>query len=568
MPFGLINAGATFQRAMDITFKGLVNKSVVIYLDDITVYSKKRRDHLKDLKQIFQRCLRYAISLNPKKSFFALSQGKLLGFIVSKSGIHIDPDRIKEISQISLPHNKKAMQYFLGQINFVKRFVPDFSRIVSPLQNMIKKNSNFKWGQDEHEAFNLIKQAIINAPSLATPNFSESFTLYTFASEKSYAAILTQANQEKAEAPIAFFSSNLQGVELNYSDVEKQAYAVFKAVKYFRHFLLKTHTKIIVPFLAVRNLLVKKDVGEKRANWITALQEYNFEIRLANILRGQGFCKMLVGASQISENSSEEVQVCEELHDGPAGGHYARDATAHKILRAGYYWPTLFKDSHSYVRKCQVCQTTVGRQKKLSLPLQPVNIEQPFAQWGLDIIGEIVPHSSKQHRYVLTVTDYFTKWVEAIPLKTANSKNIIEFIDQFIITRFGLPSTLMFDNESYFSGNAMTEFALKRGFKLKYSANYYPQGNGLAESTNKNLIKIIKRTVDQNQNNWHKALINALWEDRITKKALIGTSPFNLVYGKEVVLPAHLVIPSLSLIQYIDEVPTSSIQLRQMEILN
>lgn len=118
---------------MDITFKGLVNKYVVIYLDDITVHSRKRSDHLKDLKQIFQRCLRYGISLNPKKSFFALSEGKLLVFIVSKSGIHIDPDRIKEISEISLPHNKKAMQYFLGQINFVKRFVSYFSRIVSPL---------------------------------------------------------------------------------------------------------------------------------------------------------------------------------------------------------------------------------------------------------------------------------------------------------------------------------------------------------------------------------------------------------------------------------------------------
>ena len=100
------------------------------------------------MKQIFQCCQRYGISLNPKKSFFALSEGKILGFIVSKSGIHIDPDRIKEISEIPLPHNKKAMQSFLGQINFVKRFVPDFSRIVSPLQEMIKKNSNFKWGQN------------------------------------------------------------------------------------------------------------------------------------------------------------------------------------------------------------------------------------------------------------------------------------------------------------------------------------------------------------------------------------------------------------------------------------
>jgi len=93
--------------------------------------------------------------------------------------------------------------------------------------------------------------------------------------------------------------------------MEKQAYAVFKAVKYFRPFLLKTHTKIIVPFPAVRNLLVQKYVGEKRANWIISLQEYNLEIKPANIVRGQGFYKMLVGASQIPENSSEQVQTYE-----------------------------------------------------------------------------------------------------------------------------------------------------------------------------------------------------------------------------------------------------------------
>ena len=153
----------------------------------------------------------------------------------------------------------------------------------------------------------------------------------------------------------------------------------------------------------------------------------------------------------------------------------------HKILCTRYCWPTLFKDAHSYVRKCQVSQNVTRRQKKPSLPLQPVNIDQPFDQWGLVIIGEIVPHSYKQHGYILTTRDYFTKWVEAVPLKTDNAEHIIDFIDQFIITRFGLPSALMFDNALYFSSNAITEFALKRGFILKYSANYYPQGNGLVE---------------------------------------------------------------------------------------
>eukprot|EP00253_Pinus_taeda_P016488 PITA_16488 len=330
--------------------------------------------------------------------------------------------------------------------------------------------------------------------------------LYTLASASSYAAVLTQINDQNLEAPISFYSSNLQGAEPNYSEVEKQAFAVYKAIKHYRPFLLKAHTKVIVPFSA-------------------------------------------------------------ELHDGPAGGHFGADTTAHKIIHAGYYWPTPFRDTHEYVRKFQIFQTSSGKQKKPAFPLQPVNIEQPFEQWGLDIIGEITPHSSKQHRYILIVTDYFTKWVEAIPLKTTNSEAIMEFIDQFIITRYGVPNTLVFDNAYYFSGNSIFEFAIKRGFKLKYSANYYPQGNGLAESTNKNLIKIIKRTIEQNHKNWHKSLIFALWVDIITQKASIGTSPFNLVYEKEAVIPANLVLPSLALVQFIEESPSSSIQLRHDQIL-
>jgi len=130
---------------------------------------------LKDLRQIFEHCKRYGISINPKKYFFSLSEGKLLRFIVSKDGIHIDLDRIREILEISLPHNKRSMQSFLGQINFVKIFVFDFSRIVLPLQSMTKKKYVFKWGHTKQEDFNLIKQAIINSPSLATLNFSNHF---------------------------------------------------------------------------------------------------------------------------------------------------------------------------------------------------------------------------------------------------------------------------------------------------------------------------------------------------------------------------------------------------------
>jgi hypothetical protein len=170
----------------------------------------------------------------------------------------------------------------------------------------------------------------------------------------------------------------------------------------------------------------------------------------------------------------EAEKVLLELHAGEAGGHFGGDTTAHKVLRAGYYSPTLFRDTHALCRKCIICQKASGRLQKPAFPLQPVTVDSPFQQWGLDIIGPINPPSSQQHKYIVTATDYFTRWFEAATLKTVNTSQVITFLNSHIITRFGIPDCLVFDNASYFSSLEMSNFALEKGIKLKYSASYYP----------------------------------------------------------------------------------------------
>lgn len=174
-------------------------------------------------------------------------------------------------------------------------------------------------------------------------------------------------------------------------------------------------------------------------------------------------------------------------------------------------------------------------------------VQNPFEQWGLDIVGEINPNSSKLHKYILTTTDYFTRWTEAIPLKNINDNEVIQFLQQNIITRFGVPSCLVFYNATYFSSLKIVEFALKHNINLKYSSNYYPQGNGVAESTNKNMLQIIKKIVAEHQRDWHNALDITLWDDRVTPRVSLGTSPYVLVYGKESILPPNIYLPSLQL---------------------
>lgn len=126
---------------MDLAFKELINKIILIYLDDLIVFSKHQEDHFDHLELVFQKCLEFGISLNPKKCIFGVPQGKLLGHIVSKEGVSIDPDRFKAIKHLPLPVNKKGVQSFLGKFNFVGRFISDFAGIIRPITLMLKKET-------------------------------------------------------------------------------------------------------------------------------------------------------------------------------------------------------------------------------------------------------------------------------------------------------------------------------------------------------------------------------------------------------------------------------------------
>ena len=180
MPFGLMNAGATFQRAMDIAFAEEKEKFVVIYMDDMTMYSRWAKDHIRHLERVFIKCRRYGISLNPRKSNFTLEEGKLLGHIISKEGIRIDLDKVG-ILKVEEPRSKKEIQSFLGQVNFLRRFIPGFTEILMDITDMLRKDHEIKWTIGAKKAFKGIKQAILEAPILISPDFENDFLVFSYA---------------------------------------------------------------------------------------------------------------------------------------------------------------------------------------------------------------------------------------------------------------------------------------------------------------------------------------------------------------------------------------------------
>jgi hypothetical protein len=293
MPFGLMNAGATFQRAMDIAFIGEKDQFVVIYLDDITVFSRYDKEHHFHLRRVFSKCRRFGLSLNPKKSLFDMQEGKLLGHIVSAEGVKIDPSRVETIQALSLPRSKKEVQAFLGKINFLRRFVSNFSELVKHIMAMLRKGNEVKWTIEPRASFDQIKRALIEAPVLINPDYSKEFLIFSFASFDTVAVVLLKKNEEGREQPIAFFSRALRDAESRYEIMEKQAYALVKALKAFRVYVLHSKVTTYVPSASVKDILVQPDVDGKRGRWIAKILEFDLEIKPSKLVKGQGLAKIL-----------------------------------------------------------------------------------------------------------------------------------------------------------------------------------------------------------------------------------------------------------------------------------
>jgi hypothetical protein len=501
----------------------------------------------------------------------------------------------------------------------LRRFIPNFTEIVKLITDMLKKNS---------------EMTINEVPVLASPDYTKEFLILSFASKHTIAVVLLQKNEEGFEQPIFFSSKSLRDDELKYNILEKQAYAMVKALKTFRMYVL--HLKIIayVPTSSVKDILVQPDSDGRRGRWLAKIQEFNLEVKPTKLIKGQGLAKLLAESNlqalrinqlqededfletkeldfatptvEIEDRFSSSVwyhnivsyiltlqcpneltpskartlklhaikyciidekiywkdplgfllrclvetkteKVINEFHEGVCGGHNAWQATTYKILRDGYYWPKLFTDVNTKLRTCILCQLFIGKHKVPALPLIPVKIEAPFQQWHLDFIGEIHPHSSAQHKWILTATDYFTKWVEAIPMRNTTDAVVINFLEENILSRFGCPRKIVTDNAQAFKSMAMIIFCQKFNIILGHSIAYYSQSNGLFESSSKILTTAIKKILTESKKMWHIHLKYAQWANKISTKRAIGTSPFQMLYGTNVILPINLALPVMKL---------------------
>ncbi|KAL2230583.1 UNVERIFIED_CONTAM: Gag-Pol polyprotein [Sesamum indicum] len=242
------------------------------------------------------------------------------------------------------------------------------------------------------------------------------------------------------------------------------------------------------------------------------------------------------------------LYVMREIHEGSCGNHSGARSLAEKVMRQGYFWPTLVEDSKNLVRKCESCQKYASLIHQPATPMEPIKIACPFDQWGIDIVGPLPP-AQAQKKFIIVAVEYFSKWVEAEAVAKISEREVINFIWKNIICRFGIPRILISDNGTQFQGRKITEWCKELKIAQHFTAVANPQANGQTEVTNRTILQHLKTRLES-KGSWVDELHGVLWAYRTTPQTATGETPFCLVYGTEAIIPAEIGEESQRVMQY------------------
>ncbi|CAJ2649147.1 unnamed protein product [Trifolium pratense] len=272
MPFGLMNAPATFQATMNDLFRPFLRKFVLVFFYDILVYSKTMSDHYTHLDQVLSMLLQNCFVANQKKCKFGCEFVDYLGHIISGKGVAVDPDKIKCVKEWPVPKNVKGVRGFLGLTGYYRKFIKDYGKIAKPLTELTKKD-NFHWGQEAIDAFTKLKHIMTTAPVLALPNFELPFEIECDAAGRGIGAVLMQCKQ-----PIAYFSKALSEGNLAKSVYEKELMALVLSIQHWRHYLLGKKFFVYTDHKSLKHFLQQRISSPDQQCWLAKLLGYQFEV--------------------------------------------------------------------------------------------------------------------------------------------------------------------------------------------------------------------------------------------------------------------------------------------------
>ncbi|CAI7859804.1 unnamed protein product [Closterium sp. NIES-54] len=536
LPFGLTNAPATFQGMMQSNFSDFIDKFLVIFIDDLLIYSRTREEHLKHIELVLARLSEHILYAKRSKCEFAKTKLSFLGHVISHGKLEVDNSKVAVLKQWKQPSTVKEVQAFLGLANYYRRFVKGFAAVAAPLADVLWKDSSFSRGPLQQQDFEQLKISLTSPPALAVPNPELPYFIWCDTSD-------VAQEQEAGLQPIAFESRKLTAAERAYPIHEREALAVVHALKKWRCYV-EMHkpgrfnpadvlSRPVVEELNVmgvvtwdRNFITRFSRGYNRDQLYQQKASHDPSFLFSNPF----WTRVDSGAVCVPDDSRLCRLLLHEHHDNRS--HFGSDKTYAAISR-DYYWPGLSRSVTEYVASCPTCQVHKARTTTPAGLQQPLEI--PTAPWtcvSLDYITDL-PRTPTGFDSILVVIDKLSKMAQFIPTTgTVTAAETAKLFFTHVVRPHGLPLAIISDRDTRFLSNFWTALFQLLGTQIRLSTAYHPETDGQTERMNRTLEDALCSCVNAMQTDWDQHLAAVEFAYNSSPDIATGEPPFLLATGQ------------------------------------
>ncbi|GKC40556.1 reverse transcriptase domain-containing protein [Tanacetum coccineum] len=588
MPFGLTNAQAIFMDLMNCVYKPYLDKFVIVFIDDILIYSKSEEEHEVHLKTIFDLLKKEKLYAKFSKCEFWLQEVQFLGHVVNRDCIQVDPSKVESVKNWKTPKSSTEIRSFLGLAAYYRRFIENFSKIANPLTLLTQKNKTYVWGNEQDDAFCILNEKLCNALVLALPDGPDDFVVYYDASKQGFGSVLMQRGKV-----IAYASRQLKKHEKNYTTHDLKLGVVVFALKIWRHYLYGTKSVIYTDHKSLQYIFDQKDLNMRQRRWIELLSDYECEIKYhpgkANVVadalsRKERLKPRRVRAMSITIHSGLKTKILEaqgttskdlkapaewlrglETHferrdDGgiyffkriwipSVGGvrklimdeaytsRYSIHPGADKMyydLRDLYWWPGMKRDVAEYVSRCLTCsKIKAEHQKPSGLLQQPEIPEWKWEKITMDLVTKL-PRSNNGYDAIWVIVDRLTKSAHFLPIREDyKTEKLARIYINEIVARHGVSVSIISDRDGRFASHLWQALQKALGTKLHMSTAYHPETDGQSERTIQTLEDMLRACVMDFGGSWDTHLPLVEFSYNNSYHASIKCAPFEALYGRK-----------------------------------
>nr|AAR89852.1 putative polyprotein [Oryza sativa Japonica Group]ABF99511.1 retrotransposon protein, putative, Ty3-gypsy subclass [Oryza sativa Japonica Group] len=536
MSFGLTNAPAYFMNLMNKVFVDYLDKFVVVFIDDILIYSKDEEEHAEHLRLVLEKLRKHKLYAKFSKCEFWLKEVAFLGHVISAGGVAVDPAKVEAVTEWKAPKSVTEIRSFLGLAGYYRRFIEGFSKIARPMTQLLKKEKKFVWSEQCQESFEQLKEKLTSAPILVLPDIRKDFVIYCNASRQGLGGI-------------------------------------------WRHYLIGNHCDIYTDHKSLKYIFTQSDLNLRQRRWLELIKDYDLEVhyhpgkanvvadalsrkRHCNHLRMEGMVPKLreeiaqlnlhivprgqintldiqpllrtqieeaqkdneeirevkerLAAGRAKEFSTDEKDVLwykkriyvpeqgglrglilKEAHESAYSLHPG-STKMYQDLKEGYWWPNMKRDVAEYVALCDVCQKTAT---------------------GYDSIWVIVDRLTKTARFIPVKTNY-------------SSAKLAELYMTRIVCLHGVPKKIISDRGTQFTSHFWEKVHEALGSYLAFSTAYHPQTDGQTERTNQVLEDMLRACALDFSKDWERCLPYAEFSYNNSFQASLKMSPNEALFGR------------------------------------